>query len=150
MRIKRILAVIDLESNRSTLDAAFSLAEKFSAELTILHVIDDPLVEAQKRMYPLGDDDEIQLARVEKRLTRLIDKMVTKRQIISGVKAQVFRGKTKSVVRREISSLKIDLLVVGHRPEWRLEHFLSGRKMDPIVNKSSCLVLVVPEPDDNA
>lgn len=149
MRIKQVLAAVDLESNLLTLDAAFSIAEKFDAELTILHIIDDPLVNAERHVYPLGKDDQIQLSRSEKKLMKLIDGLLSKRKLAAGAKALVVRGKTQKVLRREISSLKIDLLVIGHREEWRLEHFLSGRKLDRIVNRSSCMVLVVPEPEES-
>ena len=149
MRVKRILAAIELEHNLSTLDAAFSIAEKFDAELAVLHVIDDPLVEAEKSVYPLGEDGEIQQARAEKKLRKLIDGLVAKRSIANEVKPLVVRGKLGKIVQKEISRLDIDLLVIGHRSEWPLEHFLFGRGLNRIVDKSSCVVLVVPEPDEN-
>jgi nucleotide-binding universal stress UspA family protein len=149
MRIRRILAVIDSESNLPTLDAAFSIAEKFDAELTVLQVIEDPLVEAEKSVYPLGEDDQIQLARTEKKLKKLIGGVSSARKIAKEIGTLVVRGKTAKVVERQTTRLDIDLLVVGHRPEWRIEHFLSGRKLDRIVNRSSCLLLIVPEPDEN-
>lgn len=45
----------------------------------------------------------------------------------------------------ETKMQNVDLLVLGHRAEWRIEHLLFGQTLDHIVSKSSCAVLVVPE-----
>jgi nucleotide-binding universal stress UspA family protein len=147
MRVNRILAAIDLEHNFATLDAAFSIAEKYDAELVVLHVIDDPLVDAEKRVYPLGTDDRTQQTRVEKKLSKRVLELASKRNVSKEVKILVVRGKPGKVVRRQTINLEIDILIIGHRAEWRLEHFLFGRALGRIVDRSSCMVLVVPEPE---
>ncbi|HZS44771.1 MAG TPA: universal stress protein [Blastocatellia bacterium] len=146
MKIKSILVAVELDSKSASLELAISLAEQYDAQLTVINVIHDPLVEAEKYVYPLGDDDKTQLKNMEAKLGRLIDRTLRKLRKTMMVTTHVLRGKPEVIIDKEIKRHNVNLLVLGHRPEWRLEHLLFGRALDHIVTKSSCAVMVVPEP----
>jgi nucleotide-binding universal stress UspA family protein len=154
MQIKRILATIELttidsNSSSATLEAALSLAVRYGSDLLALNVIDDPLVEAEKHVYPVGDDDLIERNEAQVQLDRLIKRTIKKLAVQHPITILVESGKSEDVLLKVVQQQQIDMLVVGHRPEWRIEHLLFGRILDHIVAKSSCAVLVIPEPIPN-
>jgi nucleotide-binding universal stress UspA family protein len=150
MQMKRILVAIDRttitqDTDSAALEIAVSLADKYGGELKAITVIDDPLVEAEKHVYPIGDDDVIERNEAQARLDRLIKKTLKKLGLQQSVPSLVMNGKRENIIMKVVQQEDIDLLVVGHRPELPIEHMLFGRTLDHIVAKSSCAVLVVPE-----
>jgi len=145
MKIKSILVAVELENKSASLEIALSLAEKYDAELTVINVIHDPLVNAERYVYPLGDDDKAQHQHSEERLKKLVDKTMRRFEQKRLVTTHVLRGKPEAIVDQEIKRHNVDLLVVSHRPEWKIEYLMFGRKLTHIVTQSSCAVLVIPE-----
>jgi nucleotide-binding universal stress UspA family protein len=147
MQVNRILAAAGLNPSAKTLEAAISLAIKFDSELVAISVVDDLLVEAEKYVYPLGNDDLIEQNSMLVQLNSLVYKLAAKLDYKRPVTTLAVVGNREHTILSEIEKRKIQLLVIGHRSEWRIEHWLFGKAFDHIVNKSSCAVLVVPEPE---
>lgn len=145
MEIKRILVAIKPAERSAALETAMSLAEKYDADLTILSVLDDVLIKAEKHVYPMGNDDATARGEIHCALERLIAVSRGDSEYAYRITTKVLDGKRESLILSESKMENVDLLVLGHRAEWRIEHLLFGRTLDHIVSKSSCAVLVVPE-----
>ena len=145
MKIKSILVAVELDSKSESLELAISLAEKYDSALTVINVINDPLVDAEKYVYPLGDDDRVQQKHNEDRLNKIVDKTMRRLGQKRMVTIHVLRGKPEEILNKEIKNHNANLLIVSHRPEWKLEHLMLGRALNRIVTQSSCAVLVIPE-----
>ena len=135
--IKRILVVSrDTKYCRKAVHYGISLAWKYEAELSVLHVVDDSInLEGTK----VGEYEE------NLRTTREALTATTTAENEKGLKIKelVKEGYPATEICKVVKDEQIDLLILLAHAEGHLEHFLFGRSNDEIVRKTPCSILIV-------
>jgi nucleotide-binding universal stress UspA family protein len=148
VNMQRILCPIDFsESADHALRYAAALAETFSAELTLLHVV-APVVAALPGDTTLPDtlqadiDDLAEACR--ERLEQTVGKMAA-----NGVPVQhkILNGVPFVEIIRYARESETDLIVMGTHGRTGLGHLLIGSVAERVVRKSPCPVLTVKHPE---
>lgn len=123
-----------------------SLAKKYNAALTVVHVIHDPFgIEGWNLPVPNLDKDYRDLL---KKSRQQLDDIVAK-ESKSGMRIDVLirEGKPTPEILAVIKERKIDLVIMLAHEEGHLEHFLFGRTNDELIRRMPCsIVLVKKEP----
>lgn len=143
--IKRILVVSRMTKYcRKAVHYGISLARSYGAELSVIHVVYDPLTfgawnlpkpsleEDYKREIKQSKDDLDAIINIEK------GKGLHVKEIIK-------EGNPTEEIFAAIKENKIDLVIMLAHEEWRLEHFLFGRSNEEIIRKMPCSVLLLKE-----
>ncbi len=143
--IKNILVTTDFSDySRSAFPKAISLARKFNANITILHVIQPVITPAE---YSWGVQPVELQKEHERNCHTAMDKLVQQYFPTDiTVSSQILHG----IPFREIIGFgrnqKMDLLVIATHGLSGLSHIIFGSTAEKIVRKSSCPVLVVRDP----
>ena len=135
---------------QKALDCGINLAEKFDAELFVLHTFHNIFgirgwnLPLPKKMLEDGYQKMQEDTKAE--MNRMVEKARKK-----GLKVHVLlrEGKFMDEVLEVVNEEKIDLMVMASHSEWRLEHFLFGRDSEDILRNLPCSVVFVkddPEP----
>ncbi len=146
---KRILVVSRMTTNcQEAVHCGVSLARKYGAELSIIHVIHNPFGLEGWNLPTVSLEKEYQamMRQAKEDLDRILKK---ERSEGLAVTELIREGEPTREILKAVEELKIDLLVMLAHEEWRLEHFLFGRSNEEIVRKMPCSVLLVkkePEP----
>ena len=148
VRIQRILCPIDFsDSADHAMRYAAALAETFSAELTLLHVV-APIVAALPGETALpntlqADLDELTDA-CRERMEKTVGALAT-----SGLTVQhkVLNGVPFIEIIRYAREAETDLIVMGTHGRTGLGHLLIGSVAERVVRKSPCPVLTVKHPE---
>ena len=146
--IKRILVVSRMTKHcREAVHLGISLARKYDAELSILHVVHNPfglegwnvpLVSLEKEYQKIFEDAKADLDRV---IREEKAKGFPIRELIK-------KGEPTEEILQTVKDEKIDLMILLAHEEWRLEHFLFGRSNEELVRMMPCSILFVKkEPD---
>jgi nucleotide-binding universal stress UspA family protein len=142
--LKRILVVSWATKNcQKAVHRGISLARKYNAELTILHVIHNPfglkgwnvpvifsLEEEYKNMFKEAKNDLDRIISLEK------GKGLPIKEIIR-------EGEPTEEILKVISEEKIDLLISLHYEEWRFDHFLFCRPIEKLIHQMPCSIMLV-------
>ena len=145
--IKLILVPFDFSSNsRRALDYAYSLAQKFEADLHLVHVCEVPgmftgSMDAYAIAYTdwsqrLGDEAERQLEQLRPALTGV------------RVTTEVLFGNPARAIVTAAGTNAADLIVMGTHGHGPFMHVVMGNVAERVVRTASCPVLTVREPQD--
>ncbi len=146
----RILVPVDFTpASEKSLKYAQSLAKRFGASITMLHVLDfGDLNRTALLKGPLDSSNLYGIA---------IDECMNKMKVIGDrflkgcpdweIKCDV--GKTVSMVVEEADELEADLIVVAVHPEHRIRHVICGSTAEQITRNAHCPVLVVREEEND-
>ncbi len=119
-----------------------SLAKRYGAALSVIHVIHDPFgVEGWNLPLPnLEKDYQNLLKKTRQRLDGIIDK-----EIQNGMPIEVLmpEGDPTEIIVKTVKEKNIDLLVMVAHEEGHLEHFLFGRSNHELVLRMPCSILLV-------
>ncbi|MBC8317116.1 MAG: universal stress protein [Desulfobulbaceae bacterium] len=147
---KRILVVARMiQSCKTAIQYGVSLAEKYGADLYVIHSIHNPF---GLKGWGLGTralavEYEKSVFETKRKLANLVE--VQRKQGMS-IKEMVREGEPTEEILKTIKEEKIDLLVLLAHEEGRLEHFLFGRSNEELVRKMPCsLMLVKKEPGES-
>lgn len=148
LSIKRILAAVDFSpSSNHALEYAHELAQRFDAELHLLHVTQD-LATAALAMAPMipveVDYREQQLNAASRELDRLPGSLGLTGV---GVAREVREGTPFLEIIRYARDHQIDLIVLGTHGRTGLAHVLLGSVAEKVVRKAPCPVLTVRPPE---
>ncbi|MDD2541151.1 MAG: universal stress protein [Desulfuromonadaceae bacterium] len=141
--IKRILVVSRMTKDcREAVHYGISLARKYNAELSILHVIHNPfgLEGWNLPIVSLEQDFKKLIEEAKSDLDRVIREEKAKGLPI---KELIKNGDPTEEIIKTVKEEKIDLLVLLAHEEWRLEHFLFGRSNEELVRRMPCAVMFV-------
>ena len=142
--IRRILAPTDFSDNSTRgVRYAAELAEKFQAELVLLHVVQDLALVLPDAVMPTpvatpNLDDMIAAAKTG--IANLVGKLDLGRL---NPKAEVRVGVPAAEIVSAAGDLKADLLCVSTHGRTGLAHFLLGSVAEKIVRHAPCPVLSV-------
>jgi universal stress protein A len=146
--INRILVPVDFSAHSDrAVRYATTLANKFGARVSLLHVIEDPFVtgawqaEAFAPHIPELLDEMIKGTRVQ------FGEM--KRQLAAHgfvVETDVITGSPARAIVEHATAGEFDLIVMGTHGRTGLSHALMGSVAERVVQKAPCAVLTVREP----
>lgn len=158
----KILVALDVSDSAKIVFAqALSLAQKYEAELQLIHVLSAeeeaspiPMPVNLDEIYPATGNEltmelwQEQWTAFEKRGLETLQNFATE-AAQAGIKADFEQilgspGKTVCKIAKE---QEISLLVVGHRGRSGLSEMLLGSVSNYIFHHASCSILIVPTPD---
>ena len=123
---------------------AATLAASYGAKLIAMHVVKPP-----KRIFHspggIGFEEMVEKTRLDEkeRLDEFVKLNMETANVIVDVERVLLEGEDHVGKIIEVAKAKgVDLIVVGHHEELRLEHFLFGRDVDRIVDGADCDVIV--------
>jgi len=161
-QINQILYATDLSENaRLAFGYAASMSNSFGAQITILHVLEEPSRSATVRLESLLGEDrwkELQsrnvqdvLDTVKARLEKFCDDM--KEELISCpfvVKGVLVRqGDPSTVILKESGTENYDLIVMGTHGLGRLADAMVGSTARRVVRMSNTPVMVIRLPEES-
>ena len=141
--IDRILVVSRMTSEcRKAIRCGISMAQKFKAELSVIHVVHDPLIFGAWNLPKpsLEEDYKKTLKETKKELDAII---ASERKKGMDIKEIVKEGDPTEVILSTVKQKKIDLIIVLAHEEGHLEHFLFGRANKAIIRKLPCSVFLL-------
>lgn len=150
IQLKRILAATDFsEFSTNAVRYACELAEKFDAELHLLHVLEAHAVSTPVFAAGLALNSWMQESRAaaEKSLASALDPASRFR---GPVVRKVVEGPAFPEIIRYAVNLKIDLIVMGTHGRTRtgIQHLILGSVAEKVVRKADCPVLTISLPDE--
>jgi nucleotide-binding universal stress UspA family protein len=146
--LHRILVPTDFSKHsENALKYAVAFAEKFGAELHLLHVVQDLalfLPDAVTAMPPVTPPVEQLTAAVRVALDRLIEEHQLQRL---KVQTEVREGTPFYEIIHCAREKDVDLIVMGTHGRSGLVHVLLGSVTEKVVRKAPCPVLTVRHPE---
>ncbi len=141
---KKILVTTDFSGESdNALKTALDIAEKFSSEVFLMHVLED-ISTITLEYLPIEDFNAMNVNLKESVLEKLKDEIA---KVSSGkgvaVKEIVRTGDPVDQIMDEINEKKIDLLVVAPHKRHRPWNLFFSHLSNEIVKKSSCQTLLV-------
>jgi len=132
----------DTQFGQEAVHAGVSLARKYGANLTVLHVVHDPFGMEGWNLPFLSVEEEYK--RVLEEAKADLHGMIAAEQAKGiSIRELVREGEPSREIRRVILEERIDLLVMPGHEEGRLEHFLFGRSTEDLVRRMPCSILLV-------
>jgi len=146
--LRRILVPTDFSKHsENALAYATAFAEKFDAELYLLHVVQDLALFVPEAVTaaPVAAPPVEQLsAAVREALDRVIDNHQLRRFTVH---AEVREGSPFYEIVRFAKEQEIDLVIMGTHGRTGLIHVLLGSVAEKVVRKAPCPVLTVRHPE---
>jgi nucleotide-binding universal stress UspA family protein len=122
---------------------AAAIAQQFSAELILLHVIEEvPLFTAYSGAPVVDSSGEMEkYARAE--MARLAASATSG----ANIRADIVRGKSHTAILKFAAANLVDLIVIGKHGRSQLDYFLFGSVTERVIRRAACPVMVVQSPD---
>ena len=145
---KRILVVSRMiQSSRKAIQVGVSLAQKYEAELYVIHSIYNPfgLRGWSVGTMSLAGEYENIVQETKRKLSELVESEKSKGM---SIRELVREGEPTGEILKTIENEKIDLLVLLAHKEGRLEDLFFDRSNDELIRKMPCsIMLVKKEPE---
>jgi nucleotide-binding universal stress UspA family protein len=144
--MKKIFVATDFsEVSHNAINYAAAMAEIFGATLTLLHVYESPLFYTAEMPYTAIEAAEnLAKSDAEKQMGEL--SQIVKKQFPNvNITAEIKRGVSVETIAKEADENGADLLVSGTTGAGLLERTLIGSTTTALINKSKCMMLIVPE-----
>jgi nucleotide-binding universal stress UspA family protein len=140
--IKRILVVSRITKNCRAIHCGISLARKYGAELTIVHIVHNPfgLEGWNVPMMSLEKEYENMLEEAKADLEEII--MLEKGKGLP-IKKLIREGEPTKEILKVVNEENTDLLIACHDEESRLEHFLFCRNNEELIRQMPCSIMLV-------
>ena len=143
--MKRILVVSRMTQYcRKAVRYGISMAEKYGAELYVIHVINNPFGYKGWNLPLVSLEAEYK--RLQEQAKAELDEII-KSEKTNGliVKEELKTGEPSKEILKFVEEKDIDLIVMLAHQEWRLEHFLFGRSNEELIRKMPCSILLVKQ-----
>jgi nucleotide-binding universal stress UspA family protein len=143
---EKILTAIDFSENSDyAFEYALTLATQFQAELTIMHVINEP-VDLRGFYVP-----HISFEQLEKEIEEGAEKMMekfcqTRMGDFSNYKTAIITGIPYEEIIRKAEDTGSSLIVLGTHGRTGLDHLIFGSTAERVVRSASCPVLTIRMP----
>ena len=140
--IRRILAVSWMTQYcRRTVHYAVSLAEKYDAELSVIHVVDTLWLQSWNLpMMSMAEESRKDMERIKAELDNIIGGE-TKGDV--KIKKIIKEGDAVEEILKFIEEEKIDLVILRAHEKSRIESLLVGGSNDAIIRKMPCSIFLV-------
>src|SRR5664280_144313 len=140
--IRKILAVSWITQYcKTTVHSAVSLAAKYDAEFSVIHVVDTSWMQGWNLPMMLHEEEhQNEMERIKAELNSIIN-----REKKGGMKIKTIikEGDPVEEILKVIEKEKIDLVVLRAHEESRIEHFMVGGSNDAIIRKMPCSIYLV-------
>jgi nucleotide-binding universal stress UspA family protein len=139
--IRRILVPTDFsDSARQALDWGISLARPFSAEIVLLHVVENLTVGYASDLFP------VPMAEVFDEISGYAKTEIAKlaaevRPKVEAVREMVLQGKPSAEIVRIAREEAVDIIVLGTHGKGMLDQALFGSTAERVIRKAPCPVL---------
>jgi len=147
IELKRVLFTTDFsEFSLAAIDYACTLADRFDAELHVLHVFQEPVPVAPvpgMPFPPLGSYLEDVKRAAAEQLAKAVDAEWDENHRVVRATAQ---GSPFVEIIRYARENKIDMIVMGTHGRSGLSHALIGSVAERVVRKAPCPVLTIRSP----
>ena len=122
---------------------AAAIAQQFSAELILLHVMEEvPLFTAYSGAPVVDSSGEMEkFARAE--MVRLAASATS----AANIRTEIVRGKSHTAILQFAAANHVDLMVIGKHGRSQLDYFLFGSVTERVIRRAACPVMVVQSPD---
>ena len=145
MKLKKILFPTDFsDMSRHSLKYVLAFAEKFDAEVHVLHVVDEAYqywMALGPNSLPVGPPPEEIVAGAKKELDKLAGEEF--KTLKGGVVTEVSLGRPFVEIVRYAREKSIDLIILGTHGRSGLAQALLGSVAEKVVRKAPCPVLTV-------
>ncbi len=144
--IKRILVVSRWTKEcKKALHYGISLARGYHAELSILHIIRDTFELTGGVLYmPRLADVEEGYKNMVTEVKQEFDAMIAEEHAMGmEIKETIRDGEPAVEIFKAVDTDKIDLLIMAHHEEDRIEHYLFCRDYEKVIRKMPCSVMLV-------
>jgi universal stress protein A len=136
----RVLAAVDFaHENTAVIDRAVEIAQRYQAELTLLHVVEDAA------LYQGEDPEFFDAISMQKELVEratLQMNAVRARVAVPGVKTRIEKGAPKQEIVRVADDEKAELIVIGSHGRHGFQ-LLLGSTANGVLHLANCDVLAV-------
>ena len=144
VQFRRILCPIDFsESSLDALAYALSLAEEADARLTLLHVVELPLVLSQEPLALEVDLTRIREAGVADARRRLHALIPEHARAYCTVETTVVEGRAHVEILRQAAEQQSDLIVMGVHGRGVVDRLIFGSTTHHVIRAAPCPVLCV-------
>lgn len=142
----KILTAIDFSENSDfAFEYALTLAQKFDAELTIVHVINEP-VDLRGFYVPHISFEQLE-KEIEEGAVKMMDTFCKARLgTFSNYKTSIVSGIPYDEIIRAAKESDASLIVLGTHGRTGLDHILFGSTAERVVRSAACPVLTVRLP----
>jgi nucleotide-binding universal stress UspA family protein len=155
--VKKILYASDIEQGaRPAFRAAVSMAKKYDAEITFLHVIEPLSASARNIIKTMMNDaelNEMHDASIENLKNKLVERIqrfcATELDAAETVKEgqiipRVEEGTADKVILKVADQIDADLIVMGTRTHSSVGQFLLGSTANRVMHHTKKPVLIIP------
>lgn len=142
----RILTAVDFSENSDyAFDYALTLAKQFNAELTVMHVINEP-VDLRGFYVPHISFEQLE-KEIEEGATKMMNKFCQDRLgDFSAYQTAIVAGIPYEEVVRKAGEIGASLIVLGTHGRTGLDHLIFGSTAERVVRNASCPVLTIRLP----
>jgi len=143
---EKILIAIDFsENSEHAFEYALTLATQFQAELTILHVINEP-VDLRGFYVPHISFEQLE-KEIEEGAQKMMEKFCqTKLVNFTNYKTAIVSGIPYEEIIKKAEDIAASLIVLGTHGRTGLDHIIFGSTAERVVRSSSCPVLTIRLP----
>jgi len=144
---EKILTAIDFSENSEfAFEYALTMAQQFNAELTIMHVINEP-VDLRGFYVP-----HISFEQLEKEIEEGAAKMMenfcsTRLASFQNYKTAIVSGIPYDEITRKADEIGASLIVLGTHGRTGLDHILFGSTAERVVRSANCPVMTIRLPN---
>ena len=142
----KILTAIDFSENAEcAFDYALTLAAQFNAELTILHVINEP-VDLRGFYVPHISFEQLE-KEIEESAVKMMETFCSERlKHFTNYKTAIVTGIPYDEITAVAAKIEASLIVIGTHGRTGLDRILFGSTAERVVRSASCPVLTVRPP----
>jgi len=146
----RILTAIDFSENSDfAFDYALMLAKQFDAELTVVHVINEP-VDLRGFYVPHISFEQLE-KEIEEGASKMMDKFCQSRLgSFANYKTAIITGIPYEAIIKKADEINASLIVLGTHGRTGLDHLIFGSTAERIVRSASCPVLTIRMPSEQS
>lgn len=143
---ERILTAIDFSENSEyAFEYALTLAKRFDAELTVMHVINEP-VDLRGFYVPHISFEQLE-KEIEEGAFKMMDKFCRSRLgDFTNFKTSIVSGIPYEEIIRKAEETGASLIVMGTHGRRGLDHLIFGSTAERVVRGASCPVLSIRLP----
>ncbi len=139
---KKICCAVDFsEPSHLAMKDAADLAQRFQADLTLLHVYEEPTAATAALEVPRLEHLEHAAAEMERKLAGW--RSEAEAGASRPVRSAMLSGNTAAEILRFLRQGSFDLLIVGTHGRTGIKHFVLGSVAERVVREADCPVLVV-------
>ncbi len=149
-KLKHILVVSRMvKYDAEAIQVGASLARKYGANLTVIHVIHDPFgVEGWNLPMPnLDKDYQNLLKKTRQELDKLVERERTRG---TSIEVTLREGEPTKEILQIVKEKQVDLIVLLAHEEGHLEHFLFGKSNHELILKMPCSIMLVKKEPTSA